>query len=169
MHRQQDDTPSPRSQSLSWRFTQTYITDPVQALRVNLQRVTNAGRKRGTLDITLKNTSIRGGRETGQRKGGQNRYNLSFSLETHHSPAGQHIHRGFLSIRAGGGKPFQLVLEAQKVWPLESYTYVHTTHPSNWKLPHRLVCGKSTALLESPSQLPKDRLQDDGDVEGGRH
>lgn len=69
----------------------------VQALRVNLKRVTDAGREQGILDAILRNSSIRSGREMGQREGGQQRYYSSFCFRTH-SPTVQYIHQGFLRI-----------------------------------------------------------------------
>lgn len=55
-------------------------------------------------------------------------------------------------------------MSREKAWPLESYTHIYTKHLSNSKLPQHLVSGKSTVLLASPSRLPKDGLQDHGDV-----
>lgn len=47
------------------KLPRTHVTNPVQALRGNLERVTHAGRKRGVLDTKV------GGREMDNGRGGR--------------------------------------------------------------------------------------------------
>lgn len=56
---------------------------------------------------------------------------------------------------AGERQCFQLRPEAQKAQPLESYTHIHTKHPSNSEAPHPLVSGRSAASLASPLNCPR--------------
>lgn len=149
-------TGSLRSQSLSWKLTWTYGTNPGQAPCEPLKRVTDAGSKRGILDMILRNTNMGSGRGMGQRKAGQKRCCPPFSLKSH-PPATEYIHQGSLSI---GG--WTLMVPALP-WSTENsessalrvlYTYTHK-QPSNSKQPHPLVSGRPTAPLATPLNCPR--------------
>lgn len=88
----------------------------------------------------------------GQRKGGQKRH--CSSRPDAPPPAAEHIHGVPLAsgpVTAECSSSAQITRRTQ---PLSS-THIHITHPSNAKQPHRLACGRSTALLESPLHCPR--------------
>lgn len=119
------------------------MTNPVQALRVNLKKVHKGRQKAGRFGHISEDRESQRRREgrQGQRKGRQERYCSSASRKAPPLPLGTSIS---VSLASGGDRYlFQLSLEAQKARLLESCTHIHTEHTRASKSPHRLVSGRS--------------------------